>query len=284
MHKRFLRPLAVAMLVVQLGACATLPSPSQRRMLADELAAARQWQPQLLHAEGFALLGYAPVRRIADGLLTVYVEGDGLAWITPEQPSGDPTPRDPLALRLALAQPSGDAAWLARPCQYADAAATGCATRYWTAQRFAPEVIAATDSAISQLKQQFGAQRLVLVGYSGGGAVAALVTARRNDVAALITVAGNLDHATWTHHHRVPPLVGSMNAANEIGALAAIPQLHFTGAADTVVPPALAAGFASRFPDAKRPRVSVQPGFDHSCCWADSWAGLFPAAMRELMQ
>lgn len=284
MQKRFLRPLAVAMLVSQLGACATLPSPSQRQMLADGLAAARQWQPQRLRAEGFELLGYAPLHRAGNGLLTVYVEGDGLAWITPEQPSEDPTPRNPVALRMALAQPAGDAAWLARPCQYADAVATGCPARYWTAQRFAPEVIAATDKAISQLKQQFGAQRLVLVGYSGGGAVAALVAARRHDVAALVTVAGNLDHAAWTHHHRVPPLTGSMNAADAIHALATIPQLHFAGAADTVVPPALAAGFASRFPAAKRPQVSVQPGFDHGCCWAESWAGLFPAAMRNLMQ
>ncbi len=284
MHKIFLRPLAVAVLVGQLGACATLPTASQRRALADELAAARQWKPQQLHSAGFELLGYAPVHHAGDGLLTVYVEGDGLAWITPEQPSDDPTPRNPLALRMALAQPSGDAAYLARPCQYADAVATGCPARYWTTQRFAPEVIAATDDAIGQLKQQFGAQRLVLVGYSGGGAVAALVAARRSDVAAVVTVAGNLDHAAWTRHHRMPPLSGSMNAADAIAPLAAIRQLHFVGAADAVIPPDLATGFASRFPAATRPQVIVQPGFDHVCCWAESWGRLFPAAMRDLMQ
>jgi len=39
------------------------------------------------------------------------------AWLAVPRPSQDPTPVDPLALRLALVQPTGNAAYLARPCQ-----------------------------------------------------------------------------------------------------------------------------------------------------------------------
>jgi hypothetical protein len=66
-------------------------------------------------------------------------------------------------------------------------------------------VISASNQAVDALKQRYGAQEIVLVGYSGGGAVAALVAARRTDVVRLVTVAGNLDHLAWTHLHSVPP-------------------------------------------------------------------------------
>ena len=96
----------------------------------------------------------------------------------------DPTPVNPLALQLALRDPSGAAVYLARPCQFVAAPdKRECARAYWTEQRFSPAVIAASLEAISQLKQRYGAQRLVLVGYSGGGAVASLVAAQRGDVA-----------------------------------------------------------------------------------------------------
>ncbi len=269
-------------LMALLDACATIPSVSQRRVIADQLAATKQWAPELLRAGSFDLLSYVPLSQLRNGTLTIYLEGDGLAWITPDQPSDDPTPRQPVALRMALAQPAGDAAYLARVCQYVEAAITGCLPRYWTAHRFAPEVIEATDLAIAKLKQQFGATRLILVGYSGGGAVAALVAARRSDVVILITVAGNLDHAAWTTYHRVSPLVGSMNAADMIERLVVIPQIHFVGETDAVVPPILTASFINRFPADQQPRIIQRASYDHACCWVDSWAELFGLAISQL--
>ncbi|MDA7087445.1 hypothetical protein PH586_13715 [Pseudomonas sp. SA3-5] len=162
-----------------LAACVQVPSPAERRAQADALATPRGWERLTLPAGDFELIGYAPARIRAGEELTVYIEGDGFAWASSTRPSRDPTPRSPLALQLALAQPAGNAAYLARPCQYGDAQASDCSPRYWTDARFAEQVIAATDRALDALKARFAAQRLVLVGYSGGGAVASLVAARR---------------------------------------------------------------------------------------------------------
>ena len=52
--------------------------------------------------------------------LTIYIEGDGQAWLTRTQPSLNPTPRNPLALRLAALDKSENVVYLARPCQYVD--------------------------------------------------------------------------------------------------------------------------------------------------------------------
>lgn len=258
-----------------LTACTSLPTPAERQRLADAMATARDWRAINIPAGAFNLVAYLPARHQRNETLTIYIEGDGFAWINHTQPSTDPTPRDPLALRLALAQPEGNAAYLARPCQYVDAAATGCSNRYWTEMRFAPEVIAASSHAIDVLKQQSGASNLVLVGYSGGGAVAALVAAQRPDVKQLVTVAGNLDHLAWTSYHQIQPLTGSLNPADYVEALRNIRQRHFVGGKDANITPGLVQSYALRFPKNQRPTVLVEPEFDHRCCWANPWPTLW---------
>lgn len=196
-----------------LTACAALSSPQERHQQANALAAAHQWHETTLVTPPFRLKSYGPPPHPPAEILSVYIEGDGLAWLTPTLPSTDPTPRHPLALQLALAQAEGRAAYLARPCQYQEGKREDngegrqdanldakqempfppCSQRYWTGSRFAPEVIDAMDNAVSQLMQRHGASALVLVGYSGGGSVAALLAMRRTDVIRLVTVAGNLD-------------------------------------------------------------------------------------------
>jgi dienelactone hydrolase len=214
---------------------------------------------------------YTPSSYVADAHLTVYIEGDGLAWINGQQPSSDPTPNNPLALRLALAHPKGNAAYLGRPCQYVGAGSAGCAEAYWTHQRFAPEVIEASSLALDGLKQQFGATKITLVGYSGGAAVALLLAARRSDISQVITVAGNLDHHAWTQRMKIEALTGSLNPADAIAQLPHIPQTHFAGDVDKTIPQSLTIDFAQRFPLANRPLVIVTPGYGHQCCWADDW-------------
>jgi pimeloyl-ACP methyl ester carboxylesterase len=244
------------------------------------LAATADWQAFRFDTGHFSLTGYAPAHFSPDEALTIYLEGDGLAWIGRSLPSADPTPLDPLALRLALAQPAGNAAYLARPCQYADAEGTGCAQRYWTGERFAPETVAAMNDAVTALKTQFGAQRLTLVGYSGGGNIAALLAARRHDVVRLVTVAGNLDHRAWSAHHRVRELSGSLNASDVAERLSALPQIHFVGGRDQVITPVLAEQWPPALLGQQKRNLHVLPDADHGCCWADRWPALWRAHLE----
>lgn len=240
-------------------------------MTAAREAQAHGWQAELLAAGRISLQAWHP-NHFAGQVLTVYIEGDGFAWRTPRHPSSDPTPIDPMALRLALAHPSSQVAYLARPCQYVGTQA--CTTRDWTGGRFSEELVAASDLALTSLKHQADAETLILVGYSGGGAVASLLAARRNDVIRLVTVAGNLDHRAWTEAHGIDPLSASLNPADQIDRLNHIPQLHFVGGRDEIVPVAVIDAFTERFAPNHRPKVIIEPEFDHHCCWAESWPRL----------
>ena len=257
-----------------LGACASTPTPEIRRTLATALASKQHWQSLALQTEVFRVQAYVSPT-INSEVLTVYLEGDGFAWLNSHQPSPDPTPLDPLALRLALAQPDGNAAYLGRPCQYLDTQQAPCATRYWGEARFAENVVRSLDQAVGQLKFRAGAQRVVLIGYSGGGALAMLLAARRSDVQRVVTVAGNLDHTAWTRHHRVTPLHGSLNPVTLRSGLADVEQLHLVGEQDRIIPPLLIEAFVAGYPAGNRAQVRVLPGYDHRCCWAQNWGQLW---------
>ena len=206
-------------------------------------------------------------------ILVVYIEGDGRAWRGGRRISLDPTPRDPIGLRLALADPRAAVLYIARPCQQiGEETGDPCDSRYWTSHRFAPEVIDAVEAVIDRAQAPARSRRLGLVGYSGGATIAALIAVRRPDVAWLVTAAGNLDHTAWTEWHRVAALHGSLNAVDARGKLGRLEQLHLAGEIDRVVPPGLVEAFVRELGGGDHIRFAVMPGFDHHCCWADEWS------------
>jgi pimeloyl-ACP methyl ester carboxylesterase len=261
------------LIALLLSGCAS-HNLEDRIALADKIAARNNFSRVDIKTTRFDLVSFVGPKR-GNGPLHVYIEGDGFAWVTRNQPSKNPTPVDPIALKLAVLD-GRNAVYLARPCQYAQ---TGdCPPRYWASARFASEVIDAMNEAVDNLKRKLGADKLVLIGYSGGGAVAALVAARRTDVVHLATVAGNLDPDAWTRLHSVPRLGSSLNPVNYRRELAAIPQTHFIGESDNIVPIDVYRSYRSALSDTARIDVRVVPKTGHDCCWEKSW----PELLKEL--
>lgn len=249
-------------------------SYQSRQNYADQLTLSRGWSKQVLPTEQFDIASYGPEATRRDTLV-IYIEGDGLAWLSRRQPSQNPTPLSATGLKLALQHPGNKAVYLARPCQYVnDGDYRNCRQRYWTSDRFSIDVVNATNEAIHALKQQHQSKQLVLIGYSGGGAIAALVAAKRDDVTRLISIAGNLDTESWVTHHGVSPLSGSLNPADQWRSLQDISQVHFVGDKDEVIPPLVANAYKSRFPPNKPILIEHRKDFDHQCCWVQQWPSL----------
>lgn len=269
--------LSAAFLLVALSGCSmtgAFRSASEISVWAGQ----RGFSETFVQAGKFRLAVFARKPIIPGDTLIIYIEGDGAAWPTPYHPPYDPTPTRPVALTMAAADPSAAVVYLGRPCQYlSELALQGCDSAYWTERRFAPEVVAAYDEAIDRQKSAVAARRLRLIGYSGGGVLATLLAARRNDVDVLITVAAPLALTEWVAWHTASALTGSLDPA-QLGDNVSLPRsVHFVGGKDEIVPPVVAESFIRR----KGGHLEVIPGFDHECCWTRDWARLLDGAMTK---
>jgi len=257
---------ALAMLAA-LAACAG-PSPRFDRD-AGELGFVRED----VAGAGFTHAVYRA--RSAGNRLHVYLEGDGTPFADGIHASVDPTPRSPVALALMARDPEA-ALLLGRPCYHGHYADAGCGPSLWTDARYSEVVVASMARALDAVRPS-GA-RVILIGHSGGGALAMLLAERVAGVDAVVTVAGNLDVAAWVRRHDYEPLWGSLDPGARTPLPARIRQIHFAGGRDSEVPPELVAAAARRQPGA---RFVMRPDFDHACCWAREWPELLTQAGVE---
>lgn len=247
-----------------------LSDPNQH---ADEVAGPAHLQRETFDTRDFVLTGFVRITR-PDAPLDLYIEGDGFAWVTISEPSLDPSPHEATGLELAAVDPAPNVAYLARPCQYTPMDLNPrCAVPYWTSKRYAPEVIASMNDAVDRLAARVPGQPVNLIGYSGGGAVAVLIAARRRDIATLRTVAGNLDSEYVNRIHDVSPMPESLNPIDDARRIGAIAQIHFSGARDKVVPTRVARRFVERAGPACA-QVYVVPDMTHGGDWARAWPRL----------
>lgn len=251
-----------------LGGCASDP-----RERAEAMAAPAGLHRELIDAGGFVLTAYTRITR-PDAPIHIYFEGDGVAWTTRTQPSMDPTPRNAVGLALAAADPAPNVAYLARPCQFTEPSVNPrCGVDYWTGKRFSPEIVNAMDAAVSSVARRAPGQPINLVGYSGGGALVVLVAAGRHDVASIRTVGGNLDHAFVNRIHGVSAMPDSENAIDVAKAVASIPQVHFSGGGDTVVPASVAQRYAAAA-GGTCIQLRTVPQMAHGDAWGELWPRL----------
>lgn len=224
----------------------------------------------------FLIQGYGRGFAEQGKVLTIYLEGDGKGWESRNRLSSDPTPDYPSVLQAATLDPRSKVLYLARPCQYTlQISGQKCNPLHWASNRYAEEIIHSIDKAIDHAKIEAFADRINLIGFSGGGTAAALVAARRSDVDQLTTVVANLDLAFWAKEQGISPLVGSLDPADFATRLAGIPQMHLAGAEDDIVPPSVLQSFLTRIPDKHNVRWKVMPGWNHHCCWVSEWKRLY---------
>jgi len=206
--------------------------------------------------------------------MLVFLDGDGRPWSADgREPSTDPTTHNPIALQL-LARSKAPGVYVSRPC-YQQVVDPKCSSDVWTGARYSREVVESLATAIDSVTSETGAREIVLIGYSGGGALAVLIAERTRHVGAVITIAANLDIDAWTKLHGYLPLSSSLNpSASDI----AHPwrELHLSGARDSVVPAETTAAYFKRYPNAKQ-RVFAEYG--HVCCWVEEW----PRMEEELL-
>lgn len=273
--KQLLNKLAILGTVL-LTACATNHADYYQNGF--QIAHQAGFEPRLLKTESFDLTAFVKLQESKLPIHT-YIEGDGFAWATKYQLSANPTPHMPLALILAVQDAHPNVVYLARPCQFRQTDRI-CDSRYWSSSRFSSEVIQSMNQALGQVIDQgitqpkLAKQRIDLIGYSGGAAVAVLMAVQRSDVSSIRTVAGNLDHDFVNRSHHVDLMPESLNPIDVAFKLGRLPQVHLIGNDDQVIPAETAERFVEKLLPGDRCAKIVRVQADHQHGWDAQWQQL----------
>lgn len=191
------------------------------------------------------------------GVLRIYIEGDGHSFDAYNMPTSNPTPRSTFLREIAASDPNENVVYLARPCQYLQTST--CSQTDWTDGRFSPQVVDSMSNSVLAVMKKAQTDKAILIGYSGGAQIAGLVAVRYpNKIKKLITIAGVLDQKAWSDYHGDTPLLRSLNLKDYQNIYETIPQVHFVGSKDKVVPNELTYQFVS-----DESKIVVVEGADH---------------------
>lgn len=189
-----------------LGCSRNLPTPNER-LKTINLLTPNSFKANVINSSSYSFYTIHNVKDKCENI-NIYFEGDGLAWITRTLISSNPTPLNPIGFKIMLKDRSSCSIYMARACQYVSDSL--CTKEDWTSHRFSEKIIDATNEAINTIKNEYKNKTFTMIGFSGGGAIATIISAKRADVNKLITYAGNLDIKKWVEIHNISPLIGSL--------------------------------------------------------------------------
>ncbi|KKM70090.1 hypothetical protein LCGC14_1444240 [marine sediment metagenome] len=217
------------------------------------------WTRVIISNAQHTMVGFVPTELRAADTLNIVIEGDGKPGIG-------------LSLARSI---GGNTVYIARPCQYSFGKRyTTCDKELWTSHRYSQAVIESMNHAISVMKIRYKAKNIRLIGFSGGGTVATIVAAIRDDVSLLVTAAGNLDHKRWTDFNEIEQLNGSLNPIDYSVALENVHQIHLVGERDDIVPGSILTSYLSHMKKLDNVKSFIIQGADHYCCWSIALANI----------
>jgi hypothetical protein len=202
--------------------------------------------------------------------LLIYVEGDGAPWIHDTRVAVDPTPANPVLLRL-MGESVGAAVYLGRPCYFGLSTSKGCEPRLWTFDRYGREIVESMCLAANEIARQHGAQSVQLIGYSGGGTIVVGMRSCVDRLVAVTTIAANLDPRAWTEFHEYSPL----NDLNPLDSAEALPglmlEIHWQCQDDHIIPPQITDAYFAAAENAQR---RIVQSCSHASGWKQYWSAI----------
>lgn len=254
-------------IVLFFQSCATTPFERYSNTL--NYAKNNQWECKIIETDKFNLNSCIPKNLKIKENLIVFIEGDGFSWVTKNQSSTNPTPFNPLLLKIAINLNKENSVYLSRPCQNTfDENFKNCSKEYWTSKIYSDEIINSMNSAINKIKLKHKAENIILVGYSGGGVISLILASLRNDIKEVITIASNIELEKWASYHKISK-INSINPG-KLHTLSKIKQNHFVGGKDNIVPPFIVNEYKNNFKEKNNINIITIDDFTHNCCWENT--------------
>lgn len=265
--------LTVITCILLCSGCATTNSFYSYNLSASKAAERYNFVKSYINVGKFSLTSYSKITH-PGAPIHVYIEGDGVAWVSRSTLSKNPTPKRPLVINLATADKAENVIYIARPGQYEKGITPSCDSAYWSDKRFSNEVIDAINKVINHYLDITNSNEIHLIGYSGGAAIAVLIASRRDDIESLRTIAGNLDTDLVNKIHKVSAMKESLNPIDYAKEVSGIPQIHFVGSKDNIIPIEVAENFVTRSGLGTNANIVKVEKASHSSGWLSKWPKL----------
>lgn len=255
--------------------CSTkITSVSDRIQIATNNAKKNNMYKKIVNTRFFDIVTFQKIKNLDNKTVSIYIEGDGLSWISKYKASSNPTPLNSLMLDLIKLDSEDNIVYIARPCQFHSTSRNNqskCNIEYWTSHRFSEKVIHSINKVIDKLKYKHKFNKINLYGFSGGAALAVIIASKRQDVNQLKTIAGNLDHEQVNRNHGVSQMPNSLNAIDFSKSIKSIPQQHFIGGNDNIITEDIIFKYlnASKYP--KCTEVILVKNATHETGWENIW-------------
>lgn len=259
--------LSVLGLIFLTGCGKNIPTPEQRLSNINSLKKSNNFINKTIQTSSYKYFTIHNVQKDCKNI-NIYFEGDGLSWITRSRISPNPTPITPTAFKLMNTDRSNCSIYVARACQYTNDSL--CSKNDWTSDRFSKKIVDTTNEAINSIKSEYKNITFNIIGYSGGAAIASLISNKRKDVNTLVTVAGNLNTTLWTDIKNITPLHGSLNPSDYVNNIQNINQYHLIGKNDKVIPKEILESYINKFNDKSKIKFK-SINATHSCCYEDEF-------------
>lgn len=263
--------ILLTLITIFFSSCSsTVPPLDTRIESAFNYAKKYNLKDEIIYTENFDLFSLQNKNERCEKL-NVYIEGDGLAFLNKNSISSNPTPINSTILKLMGVDKSSCKVYIARPCQYYSSA--GCSNSYWTNKRFSPEIINSFNQAMDYLKVKYNNKDFILIGHSGGGAVASILASKRDDIDFLVTVAPNLDINKWVLLKNLTPLNGSLNPKDYTSKLENLKQYHILGKDDDIIPKEVFFSYFNSFENKSNIRYKIVDA-NHNCCYENEFEAI----------
>ena len=272
----FLLNLILLIITINITGCQTDP---------NKIALRANMHKQLHTTKNFIITSYVRSNNKIDASkpLFVYIEGDGKAWVSKYRLSSNPTPDDPLTLKLAAIDKHPNVIYIARPCQFTELNLDrNCSSKYWSTARYSKQVVDSINEVIDNFKnfvfkENKDGNGIHLIGYSGGATIAGIIASHRHDIKSLRTIAGNLDHDAVSDFHKTTKLDQSLNLINFTENISHIPQIHYIGEHDQIIPVYVVKNFVAKINNFKHTNCAtymILSKLDHYHGWEKAWSEL----------
>ena len=255
----------------------------------NRIALAANMHKKLYKTKEFTITSYVRANKYLsnDKPIIVYIEGDGRAWLSRYKLSNNPTPFNPLTLKLATIDRNPNVIYIARPCQFTPLdLEKNCLPKYWSEARYSKKVVDSINQVIEDYKNSIfitnaskaTKAEIHLVGYSGGATIAGLIASQRSDVKSLRTIAGNLDHDAVSDFHQTTKLNQSLNLIDFTENIKHIPQFHYIGERDQIIPIDVVKNFVDKvnsYTSIHCASYKIFNNIDHYRGWEAVWQQIF---------